>query len=273
MHNSKNEAVKAREAVDVLVGEVEEHGDGAGQAEEARGAGESDEDSQHEEAMPKVVARDPGAPTQAEIDEHNVDHIPYRSWCECCVMGRGTGEQHRAGPEGRVPVIAFDYLFVSQSKLVTREELDDEEEKKALIKILLIKDVKSKATFAHVVRHKGIEDDEYAARRLVEDVAWLGYSKVILKCDGERAIVKLLKEGLKRIKTGATDASYEHPPHVRPEVQRLRGECREAAEGSLQDAKIGLGSEHTETAPGVPPSAHLVGGACCLVIDDQKGRR
>ena len=210
---NKNEK-KMQETVDVLAGDVEEPGDGRGQSEAARGAEGSDDDSQHEEAMPKVVARDPGAPTQAEIDEHNVDHIPYRSWCECCVMGRGTGEQHRAGPEGRVPIIAFDYLFVSQSRLVTREEMDEEEQKKALIKVLLVKDVKSKAVFAHVVRHKGIEDDEYAVRRLVEDVAWLGYSKVILKCDGERAIVKLLKEGLKRIKTEVTDASYEHPPRT-----------------------------------------------------------
>ena len=90
----------------------------------------------------------------------------------------------------------------------------EEEQKKVLIKVLLVKDVKSKAIFAHVVRHKGIEDDEYAVRRLVEDVAWLGYSKVILKCDGERAIVKLLKEGLKRIKTEVTDASYEPPPRT-----------------------------------------------------------
>ena len=158
MTNSIDETMKVRETVDVLAGDVEGSCEGAG-PEEAQGAEESETDS-HEEALPKVVARDPGAPTQAEIDEHNVDHIPYRSWCECCVMGRGTGEQHRAGPESRVPIIAFDYLFISQAKLVTKSEIDEEEAKKALIKILIVKDTKSKATFAHVVRHKGIEDDE-----------------------------------------------------------------------------------------------------------------
>ena len=27
------------------------------------------------------------APTQAEIDEHEVTHYPWRAWCSCCVRG------------------------------------------------------------------------------------------------------------------------------------------------------------------------------------------
>ena len=34
------------------------------------------------------VAPDPGQPTQAEIDEHEVDHSPFRPWCEACCKGR-----------------------------------------------------------------------------------------------------------------------------------------------------------------------------------------
>ena len=38
-----------------------------------------------DEALPtKVIAR-PGMPTQAEIERHRIDHIPYRSWCPECV--------------------------------------------------------------------------------------------------------------------------------------------------------------------------------------------
>ena len=43
-----------------------------------------------EECAPKVVAPDPGQPTQKEIEEHRIDHMPFRSWCENC--GR---ESHR----------------------------------------------------------------------------------------------------------------------------------------------------------------------------------
>ena len=63
-----------------------------------------------------------------------------------------------------------------------------------------------------MVRRKGVEDDGYAVRRLVEDVTWLGYSKIILKCDGARAIVGVMKESLERIKTDTVEASFEHPP-------------------------------------------------------------
>ena len=118
MTNSTKSHGGLRTKVDVLMGGAEEEQQEVDEASQAiPDAGESEQDSEQEDCMPKVVAKDPGAPTQAEIDEHNVDHIPFRSWCECCVMGRGTGEQHRAGPASTIPVIAFDFLFVTQSKI------------------------------------------------------------------------------------------------------------------------------------------------------------
>ena len=71
---------------------------------------------------PKRLAPDPGVPTADEVAEHDVDHLPYRTWCESCVTGRGTGEQHRKGPVGSVPVIAFDYLLVTRGGVARREE-------------------------------------------------------------------------------------------------------------------------------------------------------
>ena len=272
MHNSKNEAVETREVVDVLAGEMEERELVKGHPEAAQGAEESDEDSQHEETVPNVVAKDPGAPTQAEIDEHNVDHIHFRSWCECCVMGRGTGEQHRSAPAGKVPIIAFDYLFVSQAKVATREELSEEELKKTVIKILLVKDVQSKTIFAHVVKHKGVEDDEYAVRRLVEDMTWLGYSKVILKCDGDWAIVKLLKEGLKRIKTEVMDASYAHPPTYDPRSNGAVENAVKQLKGHLRTPKLSLERNVGKRLPESHPLfSWLVGHAAWLLSTRKAG--
>ena len=31
----------------------------------------------------------PCLPTRAEIDEHELTHLPFRNWCEHCVKGRG----------------------------------------------------------------------------------------------------------------------------------------------------------------------------------------
>ena len=90
---------------------------------------EAHEDSAEEDCGPKRVAPDPGMPTQSEVDDHNVDHLPFRSWCVSCVEGKATGEQHRSdGPEGQVSRFAFDYMFVTRDRLILREEFAEEDE-------------------------------------------------------------------------------------------------------------------------------------------------
>ena len=169
---------------------------------------EPHEDSAEEDCGPKRVAPDPGMPTQSEIDDHNVDHLPFRSWCIPCVEGRATGEQHRRndGVASHVSKFAFDYMFVTKDKVILRDELTEEDEKKVLMKILVAKDSKSRAIFAHVVRRKGVDEEGYAVKRLAEDVEWLGYTRIILKSDGESAIVRLLKETLRVAKTVVVDS-------------------------------------------------------------------
>ena len=63
----------------VLASESEAAGSGPAPAGEGQPTGPD------KEALPtKVIAR-PGMPTQAEIERHRIDHIPYRSWCPECV--------------------------------------------------------------------------------------------------------------------------------------------------------------------------------------------
>ena len=92
--------------------------------------------SADEECEPKRIAPDPGMPTQAEIDEHNVDHLPYRSWCACCVRAKATGEPHRKiHVESTIPIIAFDYMFALQGRVALRQDTTEEERKNAILKI------------------------------------------------------------------------------------------------------------------------------------------
>ena len=184
---------------------------------QARAAADQESDDE-QDCGPKRTVPDPGAPTQSEIDEHNIDHLPYRSWCECCVKGRASGEPHkRIAVESKIPIVAFDYMFILKEKIAMRHELTEEELANVQVKVLVVKDTLSRSIFAHVVKRKGVEEDGYSVKRLTEDIAWLGYTKVILKSDGERAIVRLLKEALRTIKTevsGMEQAGYEHPPTV-----------------------------------------------------------
>ena len=41
-------------------------------------------------------------PTQKEIEEHMVNHLPYRAWCRHCVKGKAKGLPHGANkPEDK----------------------------------------------------------------------------------------------------------------------------------------------------------------------------
>ena len=94
-------------------------------------------------------------PTQSERDDHEVDHQPYRSWCEECVEGRGTGEQHKSsGEPSDIAILAFDYLYVTRSKVLTREQSNKVPTEDIILKILVVKDLKPKAVFAHTVTQK-----------------------------------------------------------------------------------------------------------------------
>ena len=94
-----------------------------GDALEGEAVGDVEEiaDSEAEQELaPKRVSPDPGRPTQSEIDDHNVDHLPFRCWCEECMKGRGTGEQHRSGACSAIPIIAFGAKWCSLMSCLRR---------------------------------------------------------------------------------------------------------------------------------------------------------
>ena len=50
---------------------------------------------------------------------HEIHHMPYRSWCEYCVRGRGKESSHLSREEhsdGGVPVVQIDYALLAQHK-------------------------------------------------------------------------------------------------------------------------------------------------------------
>ena len=86
--------------------EVEE----AGGVEEMGGESEEGEEViQMSEEVERVAAADAGRrvrklidprrPSQAEVDEHELTHVPYRNWCPVCVRCRGKDLDHRKAVE------------------------------------------------------------------------------------------------------------------------------------------------------------------------------
>ena len=66
-----------------------------------------------EETAPRDSLPSPELPSQSEIDDHNVDHCPYRSWCRHCVEGRAREMAHKLQDQGtrKISTVLFDYLF------------------------------------------------------------------------------------------------------------------------------------------------------------------
>ena len=68
------------------------------------------------------------------------------------------------------------------------------------LKILAGRDSWRRSLFAWAVPSKGVDDKRFAVDQLVTAVKWLGYSRVILESDNERALDRLLAEALKGLK-------------------------------------------------------------------------
>ena len=83
-------------------------------------------------------------------------HVVYRNWCPKCVHGRGPDDRHGAAKrdEFEIPVISFDYCFLS-SRVCTqdRPEGDNPEDP-----VLVMWDSRSKSIFAHMVAAKGVDN-------------------------------------------------------------------------------------------------------------------
>ena len=118
-------------------------------------------------------------------------------------MGRGREHGHTSVDmvSRAVPTVAFDYLFVNNKGIFTRSEFVDDGDTGG-VKILVVRDCKYKNNFAHVVPFKGVDEGKCAVDVLVDDIKWLGFTRVILKSDNEPAIVKLCEESLKDIRVG-----------------------------------------------------------------------
>ena len=159
---------------------------------EIDGAAPEEEEEEAEEAMVAKPARSPLAPTQAERDAHEATHLPFRSWCDCCVAGRRDNPPHRAmAPEERqVPEVSLDYAFI-------RRQHESE-----CVTVLVLKDRESRAIRCWVMRLKGTSFEE-AADRAVEGVKSIGHRcKILVKVDNEPALKALREAVVSKLELG-----------------------------------------------------------------------
>ena len=150
----------------------------------------------HPEARNVRVMRAPKAPSQAEIDAHNVSHCPFRSWCKWCVAGqpvaKGHYQSHSDEEEGRVPTVSLDYMFMKDNEHEQEEQDDgheEENESRSGMPILVMVDHVTDMMLSSVVPKKGV--NPYVVMRVSNDLSLLGHVKLVLKSDNEASILSL----------------------------------------------------------------------------------
>ena len=61
--------------------------------------------------------QDPKLPSREEVEDHCKTHLPYRSWCRHCVMGKGTVEACRKiDEELTMNEFHMDFLFLEMRR-------------------------------------------------------------------------------------------------------------------------------------------------------------
>ena len=177
--------------------------DGNGGGVDVGDGGDDGDEGEEEGGRRKVVRKlDPRTPTAEERREHEMTHLPFRSWCRHCVRGRGKEEPCRKveGERG-LPEIHLDFMFMG------------EEKGDRTLAMLVGRERETKATFATVVPSKVV--GEWTPKRLMAWIRELGleFGDVIVKSDNEPALVSLVETwGRERAIKGGKRMVVEHSP-------------------------------------------------------------
>ena len=175
-------------------------------------------DPEDEEGSPEDVKKrlkSPDTPTASEREIHNLTHWPFRSWCDACVKGRATGQQHKSMvgeyAESQLARVLMDYGFLDEEETVTETEHGKDTESKSSMTVLVMMETMCKSLWAYAIEGKGAVSVDWVAQQVVEDIETVGLSseRIITKTDQEPSIIQLQQEVAARRKDGGT--AIENP--------------------------------------------------------------
>lgn len=156
----------------------------------------------------------PIRPSAEEVEAHNINHTPPRPWCPPCVEAYGKEDPHWRGANSKdesdksgIPIVSLDYDELEKGKAMT----------------IVGKDETSGMPIQHKVQCKG-PSDEWIVKKIIKDLEDLGRRDIILKTDGEPAIVALQSKVIEG-RVGRTIP--RNPPAYNPESN---GPCEKAVQ-------------------------------------------
>ena len=154
--------------------------------EEDMVAVEDDEVDDVTETVEVKARKAPKEPTEMERLRHEATHVPYRSWCQHCVRGRGRCKPHYRKVESEdcnaVPKVSMDYFFLGG---------DDADASDCPMFVMM--DEERGNRYARMLEHKGTDkgENEWLILDAAEEIRSWGHvegGEFILKSDREPAM-------------------------------------------------------------------------------------
>ena len=183
---------------------------------------------------------DPRRPSRAEVELHELHHLPYRNWCPHCVRGQGKDLDHRrsAEEERGLSEYSFDYCFPG-------------DEFGFKLTILVGRERVGGMCMATVVPMKGT-NGSFELNKILEFIQQCGdeSTDITIKTDQEPAIKFVIKE---LVKVRMEDRTHiEESPVgssgsngvVERKVQGIEGQLRTML--SALEARLGVGVDAKE---------------------------
>ena len=70
------------------------------------------EEDEQQQAVPAKGLKSPDQPRPQERAEHNLTHLPFRSWCKQCIQNKSKSDAHpRQQRNSKAPVVQFDFCY------------------------------------------------------------------------------------------------------------------------------------------------------------------
>ena len=151
-----------------------------------------------DEAEVPLVVRKPVTPSKKEIEEHELTHCPFRSWCEHCVRGQAKDSPHRtvAGELGQSDVtrVVLDYCFITEDVMHKTDDMQEVTQAKTSVTILAMVETQCMSVWGYAVESKG-GAETWVTEQILEDMETIGMSneRIILKSDQESSVVDVAK--------------------------------------------------------------------------------
>ena len=164
--------------------------------------GDQEQEEEHQKARATASA---DISSRREVEDHNLTHIPFRSWRDNCLRGRGRRSAHkRRHSEGdrvdnrAVTTCGTDYMYLTEEG---KEDQRDAEEGTARRSTTLRRpnivgvDRKTGGIHAHQVKCKG-SGDPWIATGIAADREELGYEGInlFLTADQEVTIADVRRQ-------------------------------------------------------------------------------